>query len=141
ARKEAPDFGIVAFQFGLGLLATGYAVLARIHLTTGGPQEIDEQNAHDVVNRYLERTRDLINNVESAASSFEVFGERVRLETEKSTSASIEAARTAVRDAVNVFGNEMRSATGSATEGIREVRSFLENVGFENERKELKQAL
>jgi hypothetical protein len=59
----------IAFQFGLGLLATGYSVFARLHLTSISTW-VEEASPEAVLDRYVVRSRELVTNVELASEQF-----------------------------------------------------------------------
>jgi methyl-accepting chemotaxis protein len=126
----------IAFQFGLGLLATGYAVLARMHLTSITTY-VDEASPEAVLDRYIQRSRELVTNVELASTQFvelannlmsksEMVAETARLSTEKSM---LEVAR--------MFDEQLRGTLASARHGLTEIRGLVNETSFVQEREEL----
>lgn len=126
----------IAFQFGLGLLATGYAVLARMHLTSISTW-VDEATPEAVLDRYIQRSRELVTNVEMASTQFvelsnnlmtksQEVAETARLTTEKSMLA-----------VARQFDEELRGTLASARAGLTEIRGLVNEVSFVQEREAL----
>lgn len=136
-RGVSGDMTAVAFQFGLGLLATGYAVWARIHLTASS-RLLDEANLEEAMNRYVERSRELVSTVELATASFdnyattviqksELFASRVEVQTQ----TAIDAAAEQLRGAVAGMAEESRLA-------LADLRGIINDTTFGAERDALR---
>lgn len=131
------DLTSVAFQFGLGLLATGYAVWARIQLTASS-KLLDEANLEEAMHSYVERSRELVSAVEIATASFENFAQTVVSKTEAfssrveaETQASINSAAGQMRDAVSAMAEESKLA-------LSDLRGIINDTTFGAERDALK---
>lgn len=138
--NSSPDLHIVAFQFGLGLLATGYAVLARIHLTTRA-HALGERDPQELLDEYLRKTRDLIGNVELTTSSYKAFADRLKQETEQTVKASFAHVDTSMRDAASAFEGALKVILAEASRGITELRALTSELAFDADRKHLGQAV
>lgn len=137
----------VGATFGLGLLATGYALAARIQLMIQSSQ-IDEETVSDQVSRvYQELSRTLL-VIQRSAIEFESLGitlvDRTRRNTEallqgvsatlvdasKQAATEYAYAGTAMRNAVAEFGTSIRAAlpaeeTDALRTAVRESSSTL----------------
>lgn len=127
----------VAFQFGLGLLATGYAVWARIQLTATSSL-LDEANLEEAMNRYVERSRELVSAVELATASFNNYAstvidktEQFALLVEAKTQTNIDAAAAQLRDAVVKMAEE-------STLALADLRGIINDTTFGAEREALR---
>jgi chromosome segregation ATPase len=123
----------IAFQFGLGLLATGYAVFARMHLTsitawgdTSGPEA--------VLDRYLQRSTELVTNVELASTRFaELASTMVNKTTEIADLAHTQTEKLMLGNA-RAFDEELRGTLASARHALTEVRGLVNETAFAQER-------
>ncbi len=134
------DLSAVAFQFGLGLLATGYAVWARINLTASS-KLLDEGNLEEAMDKYVARSRELISNVELATSSFENYANSVVAKTEEfasrveaQTQAAIDAAASQLREAVMGMAEESKLA-------LSDLRGIINDTTFGSEREALRSSV
>ncbi len=126
----------VAFQFGLGLLATGYAVFARMHLTSL-VSWVEEEEQEAVMNRIVIASRELATNVEMAASSYSRMVHEALARTESINETAWQIAEKQLLDVARAFDQQMREATAGAREALIEVRSLMNDAAFVNERQEL----
>ncbi len=131
------DFAPVAFQFGLGLLATGYAVWARVHLTAS-TKILDEDELRILMNRQIAQSRELLGNVELASASFESYAttllqrsEQFASDAEARTRASIDAAIKAFSDGIGAMSEQAQTALG-------DLRGIVNDVTFGAERDALR---
>jgi hypothetical protein len=123
----------IAFQFGLGLLATGYAVFARMHLTsitawgdTSGPEA--------VLDRYLQRSTELVTNVELASTRFaELASSMVNKTTEIADLAHTQTEKLMLGNA-RAFDEELRGTLASARHSLTEIRGLVSETAFNQER-------
>ena len=134
------DLSSVAFQFGLGLLATGYAVWARINLTASS-KLLDEANLEEAMDRYVARSRELVSSVELATSSFENYANSVIAKTEafasrveSQTQAAIDAAASQLREAVMGMAEESKLA-------LSDLRGIINDTTFGSEREVLRSSV
>lgn len=133
---QSPPVNEVAFQFGLGLLATGYAVLARMHLASIST-EVEEASPEAVLDRYVQRSRELVTNVELASQQFVTLATSLMSKSEEVTRASQATVQSSMLELARVFDEQMRSTLASAREGLAEVRGLVQDTSFVQEREEL----
>lgn len=134
------DLTKIAFQFGLGLLATGYAVWARMHLTASS-RLLDEANLEEAMNKYVARSRELVASVELATSSFESFARSLTdssaafaSKVEGETKAAIDATTKQFRDGVSSMTKESELA-------LQDLRGLINDSAFGAEREELRRGI
>jgi hypothetical protein len=116
----------IAFQsfgatFGLGLLATGYALFARIHLMTAG-QRFAQEDLGEQVDRYAQEAGKAVATITRSATEFEAFSRTVRDAAQRSVQDSATAAQTAVAAVAD-------AARVSLDAGLRDLSSSLTDVG------------
>lgn len=131
---------LVGAQFGLGLIATGYAVAARMHLLTVSTN-FDADNSDKVLDAYVLRTRELISNMELASTSFMTFAKTLQ---ENSNSAAADAQRrleSVVTESTKGFGAGVESTLNVAKQSIEELRALVNDAAFGSERQELKKSV
>lgn len=131
---------LVGAQFGLGLIATGYAVAARMHLLTV-LTNFDAGDSDKVLDAYVVRSRELISNMELASTSFMSFAQTLQ---ENSNSAAADAQRRlerVVTETTKGFGAGVESTLNAAKESIEELRELVNDAAFGSERQELKKSV
>lgn len=126
----------IAFQFGLGLLATGYAVLARMHLTSISAF-VDEASPEAVLDRYVQRSRELVTNVELASAEFVELTNKLMLRSQEVADTARMTTEKAMLNLAGVFDEQLRSTLASAREGLTEIRGLMNETSFVQEREEL----
>lgn len=136
--KESMD--TIAYQFGLGLLATGYAVFARMHLTSISTW-LDEQSPEVVLDRYLSRTQELVTNVEMASVQFATLSSNLMSKTEEVTRRSSDAAEKSMLEMARLFDEQLRSTLASGNHGLSELRSLISETSFREEREALARSI
>jgi hypothetical protein len=130
----------VLYKFGVGLLATGYAVIARIDLTSISVASNDV-SPEAAMNIYATRSRELLDNVETAVLRVSEFSRTVMSETTIVTDAARADAEKRLLDITRIFEIEMRTTLASARDGIREVREAVSDLSFNAERDELTKSI
>ena len=130
----------VALQFGLGLFATGYSVAARLHLQAISTSN-DVVEDGDVFDIYLSRSRDLISNIELAASSFGAFANSLIERTTTSADGAQGRVEALIKEAAAVFRSGIAASLDEAKQDISELRGLLNDAAFGAERVELKKSL
>lgn len=126
----------IAFQFGLGLLATGYAILARMHLNAISVG-VDETSPEEVLDRYVQRSKELVVNMELAATSYAQLSATTIQKTQEVADLARQAAEKSMRDAAKVFSEQLRESLFGAKAGVTEVRALVSELSFVEERKQL----
>lgn len=130
----------VAFQFGLGLLATGYAVIARMHLTSISTY-VDDASPENVLDRYVHRSRELVTNVELASTQFVELSNSLMLKSQEVANTARTSTEKVMLEVARAFDQELRGALASARAGLTEVRSLASEAAFAQERETLARSL
>lgn len=126
----------IAFQFGLGLLATGYAVIARLHLTSIGTL-VEEANPEAVLDKYVARSRELVTNVEMASEQFVTLSNNLMRKSEEVATASQAATQSVMLEMARLFDEQLRGTLASARDGLTEIRGLVRETSFVQEREAL----
>jgi hypothetical protein len=134
------DFAPVAFQFGLGLLATGYAVWARVDLVSIAKQ-LDEEELQNLMAQQIERSRELVTSVEMASSSFQAFAETLISKSAQFATTVEAQTQASIDDAMKAFRNGISAMTEEAQLALRELRGIVNDVTFGAEREQLKSSV
>jgi hypothetical protein len=134
------DFSAVAFQFGLGLLATGYAVWARVHLV-GIAKQMDEEDLRTLMALQIDKSRELLTSMDLAVSSFSSFAETLLSRTVEFQSQIEEQTRASVERASSVFATGISDNTAQAELALRDLRGVVNDLTFGAEREELKRSV
>ena len=138
--RGSPDFMAVGFQFGLGVLATGYAVGARLDLTAAS-RLIEEASPEEVIDRYVQRSRELVTNVELASSSFGAFAETLAREAASFSARAQAETHSSIKSAADAFRQEIASMTGMGAEAMADLRAVVNDVTFGSERDEMRKSV
>ena len=93
----------VGVQFGVGILATGYAVFARVHLTAISSGVVPNMSPEESIDRVADKTFQLGVNIEALASSFEDFANRLQ----QKTFETIDAAASSHAQSLAAMTNQM----------------------------------
>lgn len=136
ARSTTPDFHVVLIKFGIGMVATGYALIARMHLQSLTLTQT-EQSAESVMATYLHRTQELIDNVEVASVRVNEFAQIVLDETREThirTQARIEDT---LLGSAQAFQREMETVLATIRGGISSIGSLMDEVSAGSERDRL----
>lgn len=134
------DFTGVAAQFGLGLLATGYAVWARVHLTAS-TKLLDEEELRSIMSRQIVASRELLDNIELASASFETYATKLlkssgdfAADTEARTQATIDAA-------IKAFAGGIAAMSEQGQIALTDLRGVINDVTFGSEREALRNSV
>jgi hypothetical protein len=131
------DFTPVAFQFGLGLLATGYAVWARVHLTAS-TRILDEDELRVMMNRQIAQSRELLGNVELASSSFESYATTLLQRSEQFAADAEARSRKSIDAAIKAFSDGIAAMSEQAQIALTDLRGIVNDVTFGAEREALR---
>jgi len=126
----------IAYQFGLGLLATGYAVLARMHLTSLNTL-VDEASPDAVLDRYVQRSRELVTNVEMASTQFVELSNNLMLKSQQVADTARISTEKSMLDVARMFDEQLRGTLASARAGLTEIRGLVNETSFIEEREAL----
>lgn len=136
----ATDINTVVLQFGVGLIATGYAVIARMHLSSISAV-VDEDSPEAILDRYIKRSMDLLDNVEMAVVRTSEFSTTVMANTTKIADTARDCAEAAMLDVAKAFETEMKSTLALARDGLTEIRGLVSDTSFVSEREELARSI
>jgi len=126
----------IAFQFGLGLMATGYAVLARMHLTSISTW-VEEASPEAVLDRYVQRSRELVTNVELASEQFVQLSSNLMARSQDVADMARRITEKSMLDVARMFDEELRGTLASARAGLTEIRGLVNETSFVQEREAL----
>lgn len=131
----ADQVNLVIYQFGVGLLATGYAVIARMHLSS--VTSIDNATPEVVLDNYMKRSMDFVNTLEDASVRMTGFSKTLISTTQELSDSSRTMAERAMRDVARIFADEMSSSLALTRDGLAEIRNLVADTSFISEREEL----
>jgi len=129
------DINLVVYQFGVGLIATGYAVLARLHLNSIA--RVDDVSPEALMDRYIKRSVELVTNVEMASEQLSAFSTAIVQKTVETAEAARHTTEQAMLESARLFQDEMRSTLAAAKESLTTIRGLVSDTSFVAERKEL----
>jgi len=131
------DFSSVAFQFGLGLLATGYAVFARVQLTASA-KILDEDELRTLMGQQIARSRELLANVELASASFESYATTLLQRSQQFAEDAEARTRASIDAAVAAFSSGVAAMCEQAETALTDLRGVVNDVTFGTEREALR---
>lgn len=139
-KGAAGNVNAVVEQFGVGLFATGYAVVARMHLssivTLSG-----ENRPEAIMDRFIKRSMDLIDNVELASNRMTEFSQTVMTLTTAVAETAQATAEKSMIEVAKIFEKEMISTITLARNGLIEIRGLTTDVSFVSEREQLARSI
>lgn len=136
----SPDLSKVSFQFGIGLIATGYAVIARMHLSSI-TSSLARESPEAILDRYIKRSLALVDNVEIAVVRTSEFSNIVVSKTNEVLETSQASIEKSLLDVAKVFEAEIKSTFATAKDNLSEIRGVMSDVSFAAERKELTKSI
>lgn len=134
------DINTVVFQFGVGLFATGYAVIARMHLSSVSTM-VNAASPEAILDRYIKRSMEMVDNVEAAVNHTSEFSKTVISRTTEISDNAKATVEKAMLDMARIFENEMRSTLALTRDGITEIRGLVADTSFVTEREELARSI
>lgn len=136
----ATDINTVVFQFGVGLFATGYAVIARMHLSSVSTM-LEVTSPEAILDRYIKRSMEMVDNVEIAVTRTAEFSKIVMSKTTEVSDNAKASAEKAMLDVARIFENEMKSTLALTRDSITEIRGLVADTSFVTEREELARSI
>lgn len=100
------DYGPIVTQFGLGLVATGYALFARMQLMSAA-EKMEEGDPNAILDRYLEKVKNVVDRVEMSADAFERFSYRLTSRNQVLADEAISRAENSIKIATTAFSEQM----------------------------------
>lgn len=135
----AVDVDTIVYQFGVGLFATGYAIIARMHLGSISPLENVSPEA--ILDQYVKRSLQLVDNVEAAGIRWAEFSEVVMSKTTAVSAAAKASAEASMLSVARVFEQEMQRTLAESRRELSEIRSLVSATSFATEREALLKTL
>jgi uncharacterized phage infection (PIP) family protein YhgE len=134
------NFADVALQFGLGLLATGYAVWARVQLTAAS-EIVSEADLIEEMRRCVEKARLLGDTIQLGVNQYTGFANKV-VEHQEQFGKRVQ---TIAEDNIKAAAKEFReSVAGLVEEGklaLQALRAVVHDVTFGAEREKLRNSV
>jgi hypothetical protein len=133
----ATNSGSIISQFGVGLFATGYAVIARMHLSSlslGGGEDSPDL----IIDGYISKSKKMIENLDSTLRDFQELANKSKEATSSLQSLSkiiIEENTKNLKDVAASFQLEMKTILADTRDSLIETRNLISDAGFTAERK------
>ncbi|MEM5330370.1 hypothetical protein VSR34_27740 [Paraburkholderia sp. JHI2823] len=118
--------GLIA-QFGVGLLATGLALVFRLMLTA----RVESLNAKDLsqtIDEYVQRIDGIVVKVETSAASFEGLSQSLQERTRAVVESTYEECTASMRSAVTAFSESISGITRQTSESVTRFGEVVESV-------------
>lgn len=130
------NFQPVLTKFGVGLAATGYAVLARMHLMSL-VRSTDSASVDEMNHEYVRRSQALIDDVEVAIVRVKTFSETVLRESHDLHAKTKSQFDEHLLGSARAFQGELTQICSASREAIVGIRELVNDVAFVSERSEL----
>jgi hypothetical protein len=129
------DLRPVLLKFGLGLLATGYAVVARMHLQSmsSTAEVVSPERAFD---DYVKGSNELLLNLDAAVINLKALAENTLAANKAIVEGASRQFEKSVTSTAEAFDSELKSTMESAKQSVIAIRSLLADTTFETERKQ-----
>lgn len=127
----------VGLQFGLGLLATGYAVFARMHLMALNAPTVDS-DPDAIMGAVVQKSRELVVNVEMATRQFDEY---LRVQRQAIATAEEDALRRIEENATRAAKNLeslLAHVFADAIDNLKQIKAILTETNFSAEKDRLK---
>ena len=140
ALNKSGNLSLVIHQFGIGLFATGYAVIARMHLSSMATS-LDEVSQETLMKSYIQKSLEMVNHIDLATSSLSAFSSTIMQRTEQVTNEALTISQKSMVDVAKVFEEEMKTSLASTREGLSEIIGLVRATSFTAERDELRNGI
>ena len=117
----------VGFQFGLGLLATGYAVFARMHLSSAVLSS-DGIAPEDAMNKIVVNSRVLATNIELATKEFGEYLQRHKDAIADAERSSIDRIENSILRSTQKFNSALDESATESIASLKEFRALMADV-------------
>lgn len=132
----AANLSTVIFQFGAGLLATAYAVVARMHLSSISTV-LDSTSPEALLDRYVQRSLQLVDNAETASARMQNYVNLITARTDEYDSATRQRLERVMLETAGVFAKEFTKTLDAARAGLAEVRETASDLAMQTARSDL----
>lgn len=130
--SNAHNMPTILLQFGIGLLATGYAVIARMHLTSISVGT-DQLSSEEILNAYILKSKQLVDNVEIAIVRVKDFSEVIMKNVNETSCSSVNATKETCNKIFAEFQGEILAAATSTQSSIIEFQKVLSSSNITDE--------
>ena len=117
----------VGFQFGLGLLATGYAVFARMHLSSAVLSS-DGIAPEEAMNKIVVNSRELATNIEIATKPFDDYVQRHMKAIADAEHSSVNRIEESILHSTNKFNRALDESAKESIASLKEFRTLTTEV-------------
>lgn len=117
------DSSMVIRQFGVGLLATGYAIFARLHLNNIGPAA-EGVSPEALANRYASKTYELLTNLEAACDALVTFSDNSIRRSVEVNEAARAHTESIIRSVTEEYAAAIRESLSGVVARMEEIRIF-----------------
>jgi septation ring formation regulator EzrA len=131
----AASIDTVVMQFSAGLVATGYAVAARLHLQSR-TSVTNETTLEEEMDKYVRKSAGLVENLEQASKRLSEFSEQIVERTIEAAELTRVAANEKMLDVATQFSEQMGEALETARQGVHEFRVVMNSTAFAAERQQ-----
>lgn len=124
--QQAENLTEIGFQFGLGLLATGYAVFARMHLGGAGTHS-SLGSTESAMGKIVENSWMLATNIQLASERFEEYANARTQALQQLEDAGRSRIETTITQATNAFHEAINETSRAALSNLKDVHELLAN--------------
>lgn len=123
----------VVIHFGTGLVATAYAVVARMHLQSKAAHT-NQMSMEAVMDRYVEKSVEMVKRVDEASLQLTAFSKEIVSRTIEAAEQTRLAANEKMLDTASQFSSQMSETLEQAREGVHDFRLIVNSTAFAAER-------
>jgi uncharacterized protein YoxC len=98
---------------------------------------VDETSPEEVLDRYIQRSRELVVNVELAATNFSQLATTLMQKSQEVAETARLSTEKSMQDVAKLFEEQLRGTLAYAKEGVTEVRALVSELSFVEEREQL----
>lgn len=132
-RGAGQSMSTVIMNFGAGLIATAYAVIARMHLQSRASHASD-LSMEAAMEKYVAKSNDLVKQVQIASEHLSSFSREIVSKTIEAGELTRIAASEKMLDVADEFSDQITAALEDARQGVQEFRTVLNSTAFAGER-------
>lgn len=130
----------VVAQFGTGLCATAYAVVARLHLQSRATG-MTETTMEEVMDKYVLKSAEMVGHLDAASARLSEFSREIVSRTIEAAELTRLAANDKMLAVADEFSEQMADTLESARQGVHEFRVVLNSTAFAAERQQYTDSL
>ncbi|WP_348700161.1 hypothetical protein [Duganella fentianensis] len=132
-RGAGQSMSTVIMNFGAGLIATAYAVIARMHLQSRASYASD-LSMEAAMEKYVAKSGELVKQVQIASDHLSGFSQEILSKTIEAGELTRKAASDKMLDLAEEFSDQIAEALDDARLGVQEFRAVLNSTAFASER-------